>query len=212
MKDTEYHQMRLLSALLAALLVTATVSAVVAPAAAQTDESVSGEISAAIESAAGVAERAIPVNLLRNPDDFVRGLQARWFEKPDDNTAAEAERGVRTYINNNSSDFVTWADGRYNASQNLAVAEIVYEVDGETASHYIVTTASNDTYDSLAVTNTTDRTVDYTCTLEASAAKNAPREVRDIHQEFVVANENISGEYKAEMAAKYAREVSCERA
>lgn len=210
MTDTEYHQMKLLSAILAALLVMATVSAAVAPAAAQSDESAVGEISQAIESAAGIANEVVPVNLLKNPDDFVRGLQARWFEEPADNTAAEAEQGVRTYINGNSTDFVNWSESRYNASQNPAVAEVVYEVDGERAKHYIVTNASNGTYDSLTVTNSTDRTVEWTCTLEGAAAQNAPVEVRDIHQEFVVQNESITGEYKAELAAKYARNVKCE--
>lgn len=196
-------QSKPIATVLAAVFVVALVAGAAAPAAAQQDDDdgLLPDASKAVDFASQV---------LSNPGAAIDGLTARLGDDPD-RTASDAEQEVRTYFNNRSAEFESYAVGHpLPGAESRDVVRIVYDIDGEAASHIAVANVSDGEYRDIQIVTSTSRTVDYECTLEGPAAKNAPDELEMIYEDYVQANNTNTKGLETRQATQYGEHVACE--
>lgn len=142
----------------------------------------------------------------------VDGVMARigHLHNDPDTTAADEEKDVRSFFNGKSGAFETYVNKRTTASTNQNVLKITYEVDGETASHYLVADVNGSDYTNATIAKSTDRPVDETCTLSGSAAVNAKEELKAFHDEYVTSDKDAPKSYWVHKRMEYVgSDVSC---
>jgi hypothetical protein len=158
----------------------------------------------------GTAAVDIASQVLSNPGAAISGLTAR-FDGEADRSATAAEEDVRTYFNNRSAAFESYgATHPLTGAESRDVVRIVYEVDGETASHVAVANVSDGEYRDPKIVTSTSRSVDYECTLEGAAAKNAPDELATFYEDYVQPGETNTSGWETRMATQYGGNVACE--
>lgn len=129
-----------------------------------------------------------------------------------DTTATEEENDVRTWFNSNnhSEDFESYVNKRTTASEEDNVLKLTYEIDGESATHYLVSDVVDGNYTNATITTDTDREVDESCTLSGSAAVNAKEELKSFHGEFVTADKDVTKEFLIQKRMEYVgSDVTC---
>lgn len=211
-----------LSAVLAAVVVVATVTGVTAlatPAAAQSDDSsLLGDVvgqdapdftddpgawfSAGWSGLGGASDRALYWVRTKTPGF----LSERFPSLASDRTAASEADAVAAYFNEHNATLLEYANQRANWSQNYTV-ELAWTLDGETATRYLVTNASDGNLTSARITSSTSRTVDHNVELCGYAAASSRDELQRFTEEFAEPGENVTPAYRARLGAKYGGNV-----
>jgi hypothetical protein len=111
-------------------------------------------------------------------------------------------------FNERSESFVTYANDR-NVSGG-EVVQITFDQTDAEESVYLVAeyNETSNAYDSAAMVNTTDRSVDETVTVSGMAADNAADEIEAFHSEFVEDNEDVTTSWLASKWAAYNEDLS----
>jgi hypothetical protein len=134
------------------------------------------------------------------------GLDRALYESPfgpePDSAEQNAEDTMQAF-NERSESFVAYANDR-NVSGG-EVVQITFDQADATETIYLVAeyNETSDAYDSAAMVNTTDRSVDETVTVSGMAADNAADEIEAFHSEFVEDNEDVTTSWLAKQWAAY---------
>lgn len=115
------------------------------------------------------------------------------------NTFAEHNETLETYTN----DRFTGDASQYN------VIAFEFVVDDAETTRYLVAdvNATDDTFHNSSIVGQTDRSVDYTITLEEYAAKNAADELDYFAEEYAAENRGIDKQLLTRMANRYAGDI-----
>lgn len=111
-----------------------------------------------------------------------------------------------SYVNNHSAEFAALAEQCAPADRDLRnydVVKVVYERQGESAVRYVEANATNDSVESLAVVNSTDRTIDYTVTLTDHAPGLVHEDLEHIYDEYADPDECPDGRLMGRLQARY---------
>jgi hypothetical protein len=122
---------------------------------------------------------------------------------PEPDSAEQNAEDTMQAFNEHSGDFVDYANDR-NVSGS-EVVEITFEQADDPETIYLVA-AYNQTsneYDSAAMVNTTDRSVDETVSVSGMAADNAADEIEAFHETFVDPNDDVTTSWLAKQWAAY---------
>lgn len=187
---------------LACMAVLAAVTPAVASAQADEDGTIDQLFQA--DDAGDVLEtlRGIRDGFAGRASDTVAGFTA-------DDSASDLAGEFKTEFNTHSADFENYANDRATADTSLDVLKLKFKQDDETASVYLTTDVSDGNFTNTQVVDTTDRTVDETCTLEGAAARNAADELDTFHDDYVSGNDNVTAEYLSTQASRYSGKVEC---
>lgn len=138
--------------------------------------------------------------------DWVGGLIG------DEERAPPAERiatDVQTFVNDNSSDFVAFANGRLTPADRYDVVAVEFDVNGESATRYVIGEHNASQWTGVTVANNTDRTIDESCTLDGDAATSALAELRTLYRESIEPDEDVPAELVGRLSGQYIAEVDC---
>lgn len=161
---------------------------------------VSASLVRAAQGIAGVVEGRTAA-----AQSFVSGvLGTREPVDPDQEVA-----DIQSFVNERSSEFVEYANGRLDPSDEHDVVEIEYTIDGETASHVVVGTHNDTEWTGVEVVNSTDKTIDETCTLSGDAARNASEELERLYNEFIKPDETPTPRAIGRLTGRYNNDVEC---
>lgn len=127
-------------------------------------------------------------------------------EDPDPEQQATDTREV---FNAHNESLRTYINDRNASDSAYQVIEIEFVHEDASSSIFVVAdyNATTGEYDALEAVEATDRNVDESVTLEGYAAANASAEFEHFVEAFVEPDEDVGDAYKAELAAKYARNV-----
>jgi len=100
-------------------------------------------------------------------------------------------------------------NNRTSASESYDTLEFTFELDGETATVYLTTDVTADGYQNASIVDTTDRTVDESCTLQGHAARKADAELATFVEDYAAQGENVTNSYLAGLAGEYSDDVDC---
>jgi hypothetical protein len=128
-------------------------------------------------------------------------------EEPPAATTVAAD--VERLLEGNESAIVTYADGRLDPATSYDTVEVTYDIEDDTATHYIVANATDTDWAGFKVVNSTTKTVDESCTLTENAAENAPEELATMLHEFIRPDEYPDSKYVGELTGTYAGQVNC---
>jgi len=132
------------------------------------------------------------------------------FTDPTD--AGDIATDIREHVNTNSADYRKYVNDRDLGSDDHEVMQYTIVQDGEAVRNYLVAEydADAETYDSVTIlaedeydSQYPDRDPDEKAVLEGAAAREAPDDLDELHEEFIGPNEDVSTAFKAEMAGKY---------
>lgn len=131
---------------------------------------------------------------------------------PDGPTAAEAASDAAAQVNTHAAAYLAYGNAvdAINATENVTVVEVTFEVDGETATRYLVAegNATTGEWTALRAVNATNHSVDLRRTLSGDLATNADEELRRIRSsDWFGAHERPSNSYVSRMAGRYGRET-----
>ena len=157
------------------------------------DTSVLDTVSAAIGVASGTLDRA--------------RYQYSPFGPEPDSAEANAEDTMQAF-NENAGDFVAYANDR-NVSGG-EVVQITFDQNDAEETIYLVAAynQTSDSYESAAMVNTTDRSVDETVSVSGMAADNAADEIEAFHETFVDPNDDVTTSWLAKQWAAYNEDLS----
>lgn len=166
---------------------------------------------------AAQADDSIVDDLLDGEDDgfvtsayaYVNGQIDRFLGHETDETAAEAAQQTQATFNGNASTTQTWVNNRTSASSAYDVLAFTFEIDGEAATIYLTSNATAGGYRNTSMVDTTDRTVDETCTLEGYTAQQADTELATFVDDYADPGTNVSNSYLAGLAGEYGGDVDC---
>jgi len=164
---------------------------------AQTDESDAADELFADEGSLLEYARGLAAGLQERVTAIVSGTLG---DQPDGDTLADE---ATTAFNERAGDFQAYANQHTNASTDYDVIAVEFHQDDDTATRYVVATVSNSSYEDVAMMSSTNRSVDQTCTLRESAARNAADEIATFHTRFVTSGQGMTTKYMSRMAAKY---------
>lgn len=131
------------------------------------------------------------------------------LDEPADRDAVQAAADLAAEYNDSSGDIEAWANARVDATTSADVLELTFEVDGETATRYLVADVEGDDYANTSVVPSTNRSVDESCTLEDDAARNAADELAAFEDQFVDPDEDVSSRFLGRLDSRYDGQVDC---
>jgi len=193
---------------IALALVVGLLAATVAPAsvavAAQSDaeeESLAGEIVSAATDEGSVIQPAL---------GFASGLADRVLAVGGPDTDASTACGdLRTTIADHSGTLQDYANDRVDAAASADVLEIECAIGDASSTIYVTADVNGSAYANTSAVNTTDRTVDESCTLDDDAAANASAELQHFVDAYIEGNETIPRSEYARLAGRYGGAVEC---
>lgn len=186
-------------ALLALVLVLAAVT-VATPASAQSDECADAVLESVCE--ANAAFWAYAGGLSDRAADVATGIVS-------DTGAETAADDFQSTFNSHNETIEAWVNDRTNASTDRDVVALTFRESGSGTTVYLVATVNNSSYQDSHVVDSTDRSVDESCTLEAAAARNADSETQRFHDEFAEPDTDLTDAYVRQMAGRYGGKVDC---
>jgi len=162
-------------------------------------------------------ESSVVDDLLDGEDDglvasiqaYGSGLVDRIFAEETGETAAEAAQSTQDTFNGNNSTIESWVNNRTSASESYDVLEFTFEVGDETSTVYLTSNATSDGYQNASMVDSTERTVDESCTLEGHAAQQADTELATFVENYAEPGKNVTNSYLAGLAGKYGGSVDC---
>lgn len=137
------------------------------------------------------------------------GALSRLTDRGTDQTASEAAQSAEDTFNANNQTIQSYVNARSDASEDANVLELTFDIEGETATRYVVSDVNGTDYDNATMVSETTRTVDETCALEAQAADNAGAELQTFVDEFASDGTDLSPSYQGRLASQYGGEVAC---
>jgi len=147
--------------------------------------------------------------LIESVQAYAGGFIDRVLADETDETAAEAAQRTQETFNGNASTIQAWVNNRTTASDAYDVLAFTFEVDGETATVYLTSNATADGYQNASMVDTTERTVDDSCTLQDHAGRGADSELATFVEDYAVPGENVTNSYLAGLAGEYRGDVDC---
>jgi len=172
---------------------------------------------ASLSGGVAAQENSVVDDLLDGEDDgliasaqaYASGYLDRVFAEDTGETAAEAAQNTQETFNGNNTTIQAWVNNRTTASEDYDVLAFEFTVDGETSTVYLTSNATNDGYQNASMVDSTDRSVDESCTLENLAAQQADTELAAFVDDYAEPGKNVSRSYLAGLAGKYGGSVDC---
>ena len=124
----------------------------------------------------------------------------------DDPTAESRARAVQTYWNTHNASFERYGNQRGNWSQSQTV-KIMWNINGKTATRYLLANASNGNVTSTRIVSSTTRTADHDLALCGYAAEQSYAELQSFHEEFVEPNKSVTAAYLGKLNGRYSGDV-----
>lgn len=140
---------------------------------------------------------------------WARGQVEKRVSDPADRDATEAATDFKQEYNTHSGELETWANDRVDADTAADVLELTFEIDGEESTVFLVADVNGTDYENTSVVDSTNRSVDETCTLEDDAARNAADELDHVENEYVDEDRDIPSGYLGRLAGRYDGDVDC---
>lgn len=152
-----------------------------------------GLVDAVLAFAAGVRARV---------SDLLDGVGNEW-------SAEDAADDVAAFYNDHNASFEAWANDRATATTDDDVLELTFVGPDDRETRYLVAdvNATADEWANSSVVESTDREVDHWLRLCGPAARNAPDELNEFHDEFVEDGDDVSEGYTRRLAGRYAGNV-----
>ncbi|MFW5956756.1 MAG: hypothetical protein ACOCQY_05070 [Halorhabdus sp.] len=198
---------RTTAVLVSALFVLATVTA--SPAAAQ-DSSLWDDFSADEGTDLSLSERIDITNaeIAASLDKIGFQIEAGREDTTDEERATQNANDFAAEFDDQNSTLEEYANDNFdgNASEYDVIA-LEFQVGEETETRYIVADANNSTFSNSTVVNSTDRTADWTLTLEEYAAANADEELEYFADEYAAENRSIDKPLLTRMGKRYGTHV-----
>ncbi len=172
---------------------------------------------ASLSGGVAAQESSVVDDLLDGEDDGVlasvqaygSGWVDRIFAEDTGETAEEAAQNTQATFNGNNSTIQSWVNNRTTASEAYDVLEFTFEVDGESSTVYLTSNVTSDGYRNASMVDSTDRTVDESCTLEGHAAQQADTELAAFVDHYAEPGKNVTNSYLAGLAGEYGGSVDC---
>ena len=138
-------------------------------------------------------------------------LGSYWGEDPSADAVAE---NTSAFVNNNNESIRTYINANAHNDTNLSeynVIKVIGEDErGNTATRYVVGDVSNGNLTSLRVVNSTPRTVDLTVMIDPALTEQLPTEIRDLHSEFVAADQQLTKKEVQRLGFAYKGQIEVE--
>jgi len=130
------------------------------------------------------------------------------FGSENPRTPTESATEVTDYFNNNSADFVAYANENVEDSTDKTaydVIEITFEKNSDSAVRYLVADVVDGTYDTASMVESTSRSVDHTITISNNngMVDDMPELVEEFHTEHVQSDGDVPRSWAAKKAARY---------
>lgn len=126
-----------------------------------------------------------------------------------DTDATTACSDLQTTFNEHNTTIQDYVNNRTDASSDANVLAVTCAIDDESTTRYLVADVDGDNYTNATMVDSTDRTVDETCTLEGSAAANASDELQTFVDKFASTGDDVTGQFRSRLRAQYAGKVDC---
>lgn len=177
------------------------ITAAVMPTAAQSDSGLSDLVGDAAEDRLGQLRGAVSGLLDR--------AMVTFGGDDSDETAAEAANQTQEVFNGNATAIQSYVNNRASADTSRDVFAFTFEIDGESSTVYLTADVVDGAYENTSVVDSTDRSVDDSCTFEGYAARSADEELSYFVTAFVNEDKNVTGKYIGRLGGRYSSDVSC---
>lgn len=127
----------------------------------------------------------------------------------DDISAETAADDLQEVANDNIAGLQSYANDRVNAGTDYDVLELELTIDGETATRYATADVVNGSYENTSVVDSTDRSVDQSCTFEGAAARNAADELQSFIDNYVEPDKDVSEGLVSRITTEYGGKIDC---
>lgn len=124
-------------------------------------------------------------------------------------SATDTRDALHNPIDGNNSAYQSWLNARLDAASDRDTLQIRLDNGTSTATLFLVADVENGSYQGFNARETTDRTVDESCTLAGDAGANAPAELDTFYTEYVEPGENVSTSFTGRLAAEYKDDIDC---
>ena len=136
------------------------------------------------------------------------------FAEPEANDEASAiADDAEVFLEDNSGELVKYANQQLPSDVNKSeynTFKVVINKDDSTATRYVHAPVVDGSYDSLNVSSSTNKTVDYTITLKGFAADNLNDELDWFYNNYVAEDRDVDKSLKGEWGRTFQQDVSIE--
>jgi len=136
------------------------------------------------------------------------------FAEPEANDEASAiADDAEAFLEDNSGELVKYANQQVPSDVNKSnynTFKVVINKDDSTATRYVHAPVVDGSYNSLNVTSSTSKTIDYTITLEGFAADNLRDELDWFYQNYVSEDRDVDKSLKGEWGRTFQQDVTIE--
>jgi len=127
--------------------------------------------------------------------------------------ASDIANDAELFLEDNSAEIVSYANQQvpsYVNKSNYNTFKVVINKDDSTATRYVHAPVVDNSYDSLNVSSSTNKTVDYTVTLEGFAADNLNDELDWFKTNYVDEGRDVDKSLKGEWGRTFQKDVTIE--
>jgi len=203
MSDTDQYSRRTVLKLSGSAAAAAVATGAVSPAAGQqtqeqpdglfADETVSGQVSAGLYFVVGLADGA---------SARVTGV----FDEQQNDAIDTHVGAITDEFSAHTDDWLTYVNDRDLGGSNRETLAVTFEYAGESRKRYVVADYADDAYQSVAIQTPEEwsqGSADITATVAADAVENGADELRQLHNRYIVPNEDIDRSYASKLAGRY---------